>query len=146
MGEGEGREVDAATRAQIEARLETIPLARTLGVRMTRLARGECDLVLDDRRDLDGIFDCLHGGILTTLADSSIAFAALTLAGADAPITTVELNIRFLAPCRESVVARSRVVKCGATLITGDVELRGVSSGTLFATCGLTYIRLRPKR
>jgi uncharacterized protein (TIGR00369 family) len=135
--------LDDATRAAIEAPLHEIPLAKTLGIRLARLERGECDLVLEDRRDLDGIFDCLHGGILTTLADSAIAFAALTLIGPQAAIATVELNVRFLAPCRETVVARSRVVKAGRTLITGEVELRGVASGTLFATCGLTYIRLK---
>jgi len=137
--------LDDATRKAIEARLERIPLARTLGVRLARLERGECDLVLDDRRDLDGIFGSLHGGILATLADSAIAFAALTLIGADEAIATVEMNIRFLAPCREAVVARSRVVKAGRTLVTGEVELRGLATDTLFATCGLTYIRLQPR-
>jgi len=137
--------LDPELRHAIEARLARIPLARTLGVKLVRLERGECDLMLDDRRDLDGIFDSLHGGILTTLADSAIAFAALTLIGPEESIATVELNVRFLAPCREAVVAKSRVVKAGRTLITGDVELRGSTSGTLFATCGLTYIRLRPK-
>ena len=71
--------LDESTRRAIEARLEGIPLARTLSVRLVRLELGECDLALDDRRDLDGIFDSLHGGILTTLADSALAFAALTL-------------------------------------------------------------------
>ena len=70
--------IDDATRQAIEARFASIPLARTLGVKLARLAPGECDLTLEDRRDLDGIFECLHGGILTTLADSAIAFAALS--------------------------------------------------------------------
>ena len=141
MSDEAGR-LDETTRSAIEARLATIPLARTLGVRLVHLAAGECDLALDDRRDLDGIFDCLHGGILVTLADSAIAFAALTLIGPDTPIATVELNVRFLAPCREAVVAKSRVVKAGRTLVTGEVELRGLATDTLFATCGMTYIRL----
>lgn len=134
--------LDEGMRRAIEARLEAIPLARTLGVRLTRLERGECDLALDDRRDLDGIFGSLHGGILATLADSAIAFAALTLIGAGERIATVELDIRFLAPCREAVVARSRVIKAGRTLITGAADLAGIASGTLFATSGMTYIRL----
>lgn len=137
--------LEEATRRAIEARLHAIPLARTFGVRLLRLQPGECDLVLDDRRDLDGIFGSLHGGILATLADSAVAFAALTLVGADARVTTVELNIRFLAPCREDVVARSRVVKAGRSLITGDVELRGLNSDTLFATSGMTYMRLESR-
>jgi uncharacterized protein (TIGR00369 family) len=131
-------------RRRIEARFAAIPLARTFGVRLARLERGECDLELEDRRDLDGIFESLHGGILATLADSAVAFAMLTHTGADARITTIEFNIRFLAPCRETVVARSRVVKAGATLLTGHVDLVGKASGTLFAMCGVTYLRLRP--
>ena len=134
--------LDDAKRQAIESRLERIPLARTIGVRLVRLEPGRCDLALDDRRDLDGIFDSLHGGILVTLADSAIAFAALTLIDPEERITTIELNVRFLAPCRESVVAKSRVVKAGRTLITGEVELRGEATGTLFATSGMTYMRL----
>src|SRR5262245_20200182 len=131
-------------RRRIEARFAAIPLARTFGVRLTRLERGACDLELDNRRDLDGIFESLHGGILATLADSAVAFAMLTHSGADARITTIEFNIRFLAPCRETVVAKSRVLKAGATLLTGQVDLVGKASGTLFAICGVTYLRLRP--
>jgi uncharacterized protein (TIGR00369 family) len=132
-------------RRRIEARFSAIPLARTLGVRMARLERGECDLELADRRDLDGIFACLHGGILATLADSAVAFAMLTMIDPDSTMTTIEFNIRFLAPCRETVVAKSRVVRAGKTLLTGEVDLVGKESGTLFATCGLTYMRLRAR-
>ncbi len=130
-------------RRRIQARFDAVPLARTLGVRLARLERGECDLELADRRDLDGIFECLHGGILATLADSAVAFAMLTVTGAESRLTTIEFNIRFLAPCREAVVARSRVVKAGKTLLTGEVQLVGQSSGTLFAVSGLSYMRLR---
>jgi acyl-CoA thioesterase len=135
----------AAERATITTRFETIPLARTLGVKLARLERGVCDLELDDRRDLDGIFESLHGGILATLADSAVAFAMLTLMPPDSRITTIEFNIRFHAPCRESVVARSQIVKAGRTLLTGQVDLVGKQSGTLFATSGLTYMRLRSR-
>ena len=132
-------------RRRIEARFATIPLSRALGVRMTRLERGGCDLELADRRDLDGIFGSLHGGILATLADSAVAFAMLTLLDPDAALATIEFNIRFLAPCRETVVAQSRVVRAGKTILTGTVDLVGRQSGTLFATSGLTYMRLRPR-
>lgn len=132
-------------RRIIAERFTAIPLARTLGVRMTHLERGECDLQLEDRRDLDGIFDCLHGGILATLADSAVAFAMLTHTGADARLTTLEFNIRFLAPCRETVIARSRVVRAGSTILTGQVDLLGAASGTLFAQSGLTYMRVRAR-
>ena len=136
---------DAAARQRIEARFATIPLARTLGVRLARLELGECDLEMEDRRDLDGIFASLHGGILATLADSAVAFAMLTMIDPESTLTTIEFNIRFLAPCREAVVARSRVVKAGATLLTGHVDLVGKESGKLLAVSGLTYMRLRPR-
>lgn len=130
----------AAERRRIEARFAAIPLARTLGVRLARLERGECDLELDDRRDLDGIFACLHGGILATLADSAVAFAMLTLIDPESTLTTIEFDIRFLAPCRETVVARARVLRAGKTILTGNVDLVGKVSGTLFAVSGLTYM------
>ena len=135
----------AAERDAIVRRFATIPLARTLGVRLARLERGECDLELDDRRDLDGIFESLHGGILATLADSAVAFAILTLVPPETRLTTIEFDIRFLAPCRETVTARSRVIKAGGTLVTGHVDLVGKTSGTLLAVCGLTYMRLRSR-
>jgi acyl-coenzyme A thioesterase PaaI-like protein len=69
----------------------------------------------------------------------------LTLIDVDSTLTTIEFNIRFLAPCREAVVARARVLKAGRTLLTGNVDLQGQTSGQLFAVCGLTYMRLRPR-
>jgi uncharacterized protein (TIGR00369 family) len=99
--------------------------------------------LLEDRRDLDGIFDSLHGGIMATLADSAFSFAGLTLIDPDENIATVEFNIRFFAPCRESVLARTRVIKAGRTLLTGEANLVGQASETKFAWCGITYIRLR---
>jgi uncharacterized protein (TIGR00369 family) len=134
----DGRDLAPEIRHAILARFRRIPLARTLGVRLVRLEPGRCDLALRNRRDLDGIFESLHGGILATLADSAIAFAALTLIPPGERVTTVEFNIRFLAPCREAVVAKSRVVKAGRTLVTGHIDLVGAGSGTLFAQCGVT--------
>jgi uncharacterized protein (TIGR00369 family) len=134
--------LDASKRRTIEERIAGIPLARTFGVRLLGLGPGTCDLALDDRRDLDGIFASLHGGILATLADSAIAFAFLTLMDPGETITTVELGIRFLAPCREAVVARSRAIKVGRTLLTGHIDVVGEKSGTLFAIVEVTYMRL----
>ena len=138
-------EITPERRAAIESGLQHVSLARTLGLKLTHLAPGEAHLSMDDRRDLDGIFHSLHGGILATLADSAIAFAGLTLIDPSEQITTIEFNIRFLAPCREGVVAKARVIKAGRTLITGEVELVGQSSGTLFAISGITYMRLQGK-
>lgn len=135
--------LDPEIRARIVARFEKIRAMHALDFKMHRLEPGECDLLLEDRRDLDGIFDSLHGGIMATLADSAFSFAGLTLIDPDESIATVELNIRFLAPCRESVLARTRVIKSGRTLLTGEANLVGLATETKFAWCGITYIRLR---
>ncbi|MCH9025378.1 MAG: PaaI family thioesterase, partial [candidate division Zixibacteria bacterium] len=34
-----------------------------------------------------------------TLADSAACFAIMTQTGPDQPLTTTDMNIRFLAPC-----------------------------------------------
>lgn len=135
--------LDEGVRARVVARFEKVRLMQTYAIEMHRLERGECDLLLRDRRDLDGIFESMHGGILATLADSAIAFAGLTLIDPDEIITTIEFNIRFLAPCRETVLAKSRVIKMGRSLMTGEVDLVGHESDTQFAWCGVTYMRLK---
>src|SRR5256885_9949899 len=59
-----------------------------------------------------------------TLADTAACMAVLTLAGADAAVTTTDMNIRFLAPCLSDATAEARVIKFGRTLCPVEVMIR----------------------
>lgn len=78
--------------------------------------------------------DALQGRLLCV--------AVLSLAGADALITTTDMNIRFLAPCRSDVVAVAGVIKFGRTLCPVTIDLWD-TSGTAIAVAQVTYMRLR---
>ena len=58
-----------------------------------------------------------------TIADSAACFAILTLTGPGITLTTTDMNIRFLAPCRSDVTARARLIKLGRTMCPVTVEL-----------------------
>src|SRR5205807_9676409 len=89
----------------------------------------------------NGVFKSFHGGLFMTLADTAACVAVLTLSGADAEITTTDMNIRFLAPCRSDCTAEAAVIKFGKTLCPVSVELRDVK-GVRIAVAQVTYMRL----
>jgi uncharacterized protein (TIGR00369 family) len=104
-------------------RISKIPIVDTLGFEFIELSNGVCRAKVGYDKKYDGIFESFHGGLLMTVADSVAAFAILTLTGADAAITTTDMNIRFLSACRSDVTANANVIKHGRTLVPVMVEL-----------------------
>jgi len=129
-------------REDVLERIKKIPIVDTLGFSFVEMNDGICEAVVEHEKKYDGIFESFHGGLLMTVADSVSAFALLTLTGADAPITTTDMNIRFLAACRTDVRAVARVIKHGRTLAPVAVELFDMN-GTMVAVAQVNYMILR---
>ena len=132
------------TREEIDAlwaRARAVPISETLGLEFISIARGTCSLGWTRDPRYDGIFRSMHGGLMMTLADSAGAFALLTLIDVDSRITTTEMNIRFLAPVRDRIVAHARVLKVGRSLCPITVDLVDEKE-RLVAHAGMTYMRL----
>jgi uncharacterized protein (TIGR00369 family) len=127
---------------EIRRRVMAIPSVVTFGYRLQELAPGRAVIVAPYDRSLDGIFECFHGGLLATLADSTAGTAALTVAGAEATTATVEMTIRFVSPCRTDACATATVTGSERRLILCHVEVHDMA-GTLCATAEIKYIRLR---
>jgi uncharacterized protein (TIGR00369 family) len=125
----------------LEERLGTVPIFRTLGLRLEAIGEGKASLIAPYDRRYDGIFESFHGGLLMTLADTAACVAVLTLAGSHAAITTTDMNIRFLTPCRSDCTAEATVIKFGKTLCPVSVSLCE-ANGTQVAVAQVTYIRL----
>lgn len=128
-------------RQAIMARISQIPIFATLAMDDVTFAPGQCRVRIPRQVKWDGIFASLHGGILMTLADSTAAFAILTLSGPEAVITTTDMNIRFLAPCLTGATASARVIKFGRSLCPCAVEVHD-DEGKLVAVAQVTYMRL----
>jgi uncharacterized protein (TIGR00369 family) len=132
----------AEIRSDVLERIKKIPIVNTLGFEFLEMDKGVCKAIVKHDKKYDGIYESFHGGLLMTVADSISAFAILTLTGADAPITTTDMNIRFLAPCRSDVTAVAKVIKLGKTLSPVAVELFD-DKGTKVAVAQVTYLILR---
>src|SRR5262249_7361550 len=90
-------------KSAVLARLRSIPIYATLAFEILDAREGSVSMKVPRDKRYDGIFESFHGGILMTAADSAAAFAVLTVAGADAKITTTDMSIRFLAKCLTDV-------------------------------------------
>jgi uncharacterized protein (TIGR00369 family) len=129
------------TTDALQNRLDQIPIFKTLRLRVGVVGEGTASLTAPYDPTYDGVFNSFHGGLLMTLADTAACIAVLSLAGADAAITTTDMNIRFLAPSHSDVTAEAKVIKFGKTLCPVSVDLRDVE-GVLVAVAQVNYIRL----
>jgi len=127
---------------EVFKRIKNIPIVNTLGFEFLEMTSGACKARVKHDKKYDGIYKSFHGGLLMTVADSISAFAVLTIAGADADITTTDMNIRFLAACRSDVTAVAKVIKCGKTLAPVAIDLFD-ENGVLVAVAQVTYMILR---
>lgn len=133
--------LDPAIREAILQRIQAIPAIPALGFEVLSLESGYCETAMPRRRELDGAYASMHGGLLMTAADTTACFAILTLSGADQVLTTTDMNIRFLAPCLTTVRSQARVIRYGRTLCPVAVDLRD-DADRLVAVAQVTYMRL----
>ncbi|MBU1275979.1 MAG: PaaI family thioesterase [Proteobacteria bacterium] len=133
--------LDPTREASILRRVASIPIVDTLGMEVLELATGLCRIKVARKPAYDGVFESFHGGLLMTVADSAACFAILTVTGAEARLTTTDMNIRFLAPCLSDLTVAARIIKVGRTMCPVSVELFD-GAGVLVAVAQVNYILL----
>lgn len=121
----------------------------TLGVTMSLLEAGQCELSLEFDEALTQQHDFFHGGVIATLADVSGGYAAFTLLAPELTNVTVEFKLSLLSPARgDSLRAEAFVVKPGRTLTVcrSDVFTSSTDgSHKLCATALATYMAIESK-
>lgn len=125
----------------LHERLNSVPITATLKIEVVELDEGYCETRTPRDLKYDGIFESFHGGLLMTVADTTACWAILTRAGADARLTTTDMNIRFLAPCLSDLTAKARLIKFGRTLCPVEVNLFD-AEGRHVAVAQVTYMLL----
>jgi len=87
-----------------------------------------------------------HGGVSAALIDSAVGLALCTMLNQRELITTVELNVNFVAPAGPGVLTtRGRIFHKGKRVAVGDAEVRN-KQGTLVSKGSATYMILEKKR
>jgi uncharacterized protein (TIGR00369 family) len=128
-------------RTAILERIKQIPIVTTLQFKIISLSDGYCEATVPRKLKYDGVFNSFHGGLLMTIADSAACFAIFTKTGPEIPLTTTDMNIRFLAPCLSDVTAKAKVIKLGRTLVPVSVDLFD-STNNQIAVAQVNYILL----
>ena len=116
------------------------PYLQLLGVRVVELAEGYARLAVTVEERMNSFLGALHGGVLSSLADTAVAMALFTLIEPDQKPVTVELNINYLRPVQgDQAIAEARIVSKGRKIAVGDVDITD-ETGQLVAKSRATYI------
>lgn len=91
----------------------------------------------------DGI---VHGGVLATLADTSVALAAYTLAAPGQRIVTIEFKINYLRPAQgELLLCRGIVLRPGSNVTVSEAEIYAIGGDThILAAKALATVAILP--
>lgn len=93
-----------------------IPFYSTLGLELQEIGNGIAIFEIDVREELTQN-GSLHGGVLSSLVDSSCACAALSLIFPNGYITTIDLQVEYLKPVsRGRLKARGKCIKSGKNI------------------------------
>lgn len=114
-----------------------------LGVEMTELKPGYCELELPARPEWMQQHGFFHGGILATIADVAGGYAAFSLTRSEVTNVTVEMKVNMVSPASgEKLLARSTVLKSGnvLTVCRSDVFSTSKDKEKLCATALATYM------
>lgn len=114
-----------------------------LGVEMTDLKPGYCELEVASRPEWMQQHGFFHGGILATIADVAGGYAAFSLIRPEATNVTVGIKVNLVSPADgEKLIARGSVLKPGKTLTICRSDVFSVSDDDekLCATALATYM------
>lgn len=115
-------------RALLDDILARQPFSRALGARIVHVETGRVDFRLDLRPDHHQQHGFAHGGVIATLADNAISFAAGTVIG---DLVTVEFKLNYLRPgVGESLIARGVVLSHSPRQAVCRADIHAVSQGT----------------
>ena len=111
---------------ELEKWIDTAPFETMLGLKIERAADGEALLTLPFTVKLANGGGVMHGGAMTSLADTAVAMAIKSLLPSGTAFATTGLTMEFLAPVISGVVhARAQVKKSGERTFRGSCELLG---------------------
>jgi len=132
--------------AAIRERVERGRFNTWIGMELERLADGEAELGLEVRADHLNLMGALHGGVISSLADTATGIAMHSALEEGWTHVTTSLQLTFLAGGKlgDRIVARGRVVKRGRRFGYAEADVER-SDGTLLARASASFL-IQPVR
>ena len=123
-------------------KLNNLPFAKLIGMRLADIRPNEAVVEIDMRDDLRQPSGVLNGGVTATLIDTAMAFAVRTYLTDTEPTATIDLTVHYLRPHVEGkAICTARVIRPGKRIFTVSAEVHN-EAGKLIATGLSTYTRL----
>jgi len=107
----------------LRKRFEGTPIYEHLSFDILELDLDLARLALDFQPRFDNGSGTMHGGILAMLADVGVACALSTNFGGKMGFATSSMNIHFLKRAKTRIIATARIIKKGAKVCVGTVEM-----------------------
>ncbi|MCA1832713.1 MAG: PaaI family thioesterase, partial [Actinobacteria bacterium] len=133
--------LDTAFEQEIRNRISSSPFVEWMGIQLTALDVGTCELRLDLEEHHLNPGGIAHGGIIASLLDACIGLALRTKIGTASHVT-MQLDIHYVSPgLRGTLVARGTAVHSGRRASYGEARVFG-EGDRLVATGSATFLVL----
>ena len=129
-------------RAVASGDIESSPMLRLLGMRMTEVESGRVVLVAEVRPEHENGLGIAHGGFAATLLDTALSCAVNTVMPAGKVFTTLEMKINYIRAVRRSdgvLTCVGNVVHAGGRTATAEGRIVD-ANGRLYAHGTVTCI------
>ena len=127
----------------LHAAQRTVPFLDLLGVQPISAQNGRAEFELTVGETHLRTLGLLHGGVVASLLDTAMGFAAVTKAPENFHVVTVQLNVNFIAPSKagDTLTAVGEVQHTGrkTAVVRGEIKNQ---SGTLIGTATATFMFL----
>lgn len=131
---GRKKMLSTTRRRMLLARMAGVPFPNLLGMKMVRLVPGEAQISMAGAKKLHQYQKIVHGGAISSLADTAATFAALASVPDGSDVITIEFKLNFLAPFKDGrAVATGRVVHLGRRTCVAEVGIKKAGSGETIA-------------
>lgn len=118
-----------------------IPFANLLGLELVEFHAGLARFELELRPELMNSFNAAHGGVLMTLMDVAMAYAARSMDAHAAGAITVEMKTTFIAVAKGRLRAEGRCVHHGTTVSLCEGEIKDTAGRTIARASGTFMVR-----
>lgn len=115
-------------------------LSQWLGMKVTKVESGSCEVQLTVRNDMSNGFGIAHGAITYALADSALAFASNSRGK---QCVSVDTQISHLLPCKANDVITASVheIQRSKTLGRYEVEIYNQDNNLVAHFRGTVFIK-----
>ena len=116
------------------------PLWNLLGIEVVEMGDGYSKLIMPFTEKLAQPYGIVHGGAVSTLADSAAAVSIASAVEPNRKFVTLEMKINFLEPIKEGIIEATAIVLRKGRIMPAEVDI--INNQKLVAKAIATYIIL----